>query len=377
MATQRRARSAPPAPPADDPIDPTGDELPNEGALSLLLADLQGAEQAKVTVYRVRRDAPPGYLFATIPEQFSLDELRDVHGGGDFRVYVTGGPRNKMIRNTLIRVEPRATTAAAAPATPADESAALRELAALRRELAERAPAPPPQPAQEGPTFASIATNLPQIITALSGALVALRPPAPPAPPAAAPNEGKLFDVLLRGIELGRELSSGGGDGDGGGILGLVREAFRSPILAQAVAASTQQRRAAPARPPAPPQQPAAPAALPPAAAPAQPPTPEGGDDVMQAILRSELHKLVRKAAAGGDPGLYAELIVDNVPIETLHELLQAPPDPVTALAQVVPEVEQHREWFGQLVDGVRAILAQVAAAEAAGGGGDTPGGEG
>lgn len=60
---------------------------------------------------------------------------------------------------------------------------------------------------------------------------------------------------------------------------------------------------------------------------------------------------LCQKAAAGADPTLYAEIVLDNVPDETLDMLLTRQPTPLDALIAEYPPAAQHREWFAQLID--------------------------
>lgn len=70
------------------------------------------------------------------------------------------------------------------------------------------------------------------------------------------------------------------------------------------------------------------------------------------------LNFLCKKAAAQSDPILYAETVLDNLDDDQLTALLNMQPTPVDALAQIVPEVAQHRQWFDQLLAAVRDALA-------------------
>src|SRR5882672_7225311 len=89
MATRRTA-APPPTPAATQALDELPDERPpGADALSVLMDELAGVGTGSVTVYRAGRNQQLGYLFKCSPEAFSLDELRDVHGGGEFRVFVT------------------------------------------------------------------------------------------------------------------------------------------------------------------------------------------------------------------------------------------------------------------------------------------------
>lgn len=166
-------------------------------------------------------------------------------------------------------------------------------------------------------------------------------------------DEKSGVDMLLEGLRLGRELGGGGGGADWMDLARTGLEAIKPAIEAQA-----QARGAAPAALPAPVQ-----AALPnphPAAAPAPPgqPQPAGADPMIQQLnwLRSQVNLLVGQAAKhaagkGGDPELYAEIMLDNLPAfitpEALLERISAP-DALTQLASIDARVNQFVPWFTQ-----------------------------
>lgn len=56
---------------------------------------------------------------------------------------------------------------------------------------------------------------------------------------------------------------------------------------------------------------------------------------------------LIGRAAAGADPGLYADLVIDNVPESMLRHVLAG--DVVAQLSQIDPRVAQHAQWFRDL----------------------------
>ena len=74
-------------------------------------------------------------------------------------------------------------------------------------------------------------------------------------------------------------------------------------------------------------------------------------------ILAQYLGMLVAKAAAESDPILYAEMVLDNLSDEHLGELLALQPTPVDAFVALVPQVEQYRPWFTELVKAVRDAM--------------------
>lgn len=346
-------RKPPPAAaPAPAPAAPDDDVMAPEDSLSGLLAEIGGGEDASITVYRCGPNQQQTYVFKTTPGAFSLDDLRDKYNGGQFRLYIA---RNGQLwKNRVVSVEPKQVTGVSEPAPSAlsELAAVMREgfvaQANAMRELAQRqAAAPPPPP------FAGM--DLPAIITAISGAVVALKPPAPP--PVPAESASRAIEMFMKGIDMARELRGEGGGGEGG-LMGLVQTAMKSPILAAAVQGAMQQQQALQRQalpPPPPPPSPVSPPA-PPASFASETSDPKPPQDA--SMIAFYLKLLCNKAAAQSDPILYAEMVLDNLDDDQLTALLDMKPTPIDALAQIVPDVAQHREWFDQLLTAVRDALA-------------------
>lgn len=349
MTRPQIARRKPaPADVTDVPADPREEDAPVD-SLQSMLAELGGATSAAITVYRAERGQKQQYVYKCSPDEFSLDVLRDKYNGGNFRLYIS--KNGVLYKNVEVAVEPRHATMEAAPSDAAALAAAMREgferqSAALAAALRTLAAPPPPSP------FAGI--NIPEAITAFSALLGVLRPPPAPMPPP--PDPSSHIDLLLKGIELARELK---GDGDGEpSVMGLLRDLIKSPLAAQAIAATVAAQPAAvshgqlpkpqPPRPPAGPQ-----AKVPPV--PAQPqPQPQG-----QNMLAHYLGLLCAKAAEGSDPTLYADLVLDSVPEEQLRSIMygHGHASTIDALIAMRPDVAAHREWFQMLIDTIDGTL--------------------
>lgn len=333
-------------------------------SLRVLIDELAGATNASITCYRIIKNQPQRYMFKCTPAEFSLDHLREKHGGGDFRLFVVADGR--MVRNVLVAIEPKAMPEGGASL---DVAGILRDGFAqqmtIMREL--RPTAPPP----------ANNTDLPALITAigtvLTPVLTALLKPAPPPPPAPRDSGGSI-EMFIKGVELARDLGGSGGEGEGG-MMGLLQSFLKSPMLAQAAQSYLTH---ATAHPPAThhPGPPAAvrPASLPRPAAPPQPahvagspavpggaphanplPPDDGGAvsslDPRVAMFRAQGYPyLLMRAREGADPALYADWIEDNVPNDLLVEMLSREPDPVTALLAEYPPFNEVREWVQQLV---------------------------
>lgn len=366
MTARKRVPSA--APPADNPVgdaptveQPTIEEVmqgQERDSIASLMAELGGVEGSRCTVYRLRANQPQVYVFACAPHEFSLDNLRDKYNGGEFRIFVTRPGHTGVWRNLRVCVEERA-PGAVPPASDAVVSV-MREGFALQAKamdaMAQRLAAPSGEPV----SMATILRELPALITAAAAALTALRPPVVAAPPASGMNDGRAIDLLLKGVDLARELPARGGGDDDNSLMGMLRELMRSPMLGQAMAATMAQqpRLAAPPTPPVQqmrPQQPQQPQPQPVQQPPAPEPATPGETQV--SMLTYYLGVLVAKARDGADPTLYAELVMDNLPDESLRVLLARQPDTVTALAGDHPGVGEHRAWFEQLVATIRETV--------------------
>ncbi len=331
----------PSASPADDvPAGPAPVD-----SLSEMMSGLQGANTARIHVYRIVKNQPPAYVFECDPTTFSLDDLRDKYNGGEFRLYIMKDSR--LWRNMRVLVEPKQVFHGADPAPPVshvtDMMAMMRDSLAqqttmIRDMLATRAPSP----------FANM--DLPAIITAAAAAITALRPPPAPVSPPAPDVSEKALDMFMRGLEIANTMRDSAPSGDSS-IGGLLRDVLRSPILQSAVQATVQQ-----GQPPRPPQ-PALPnpSAQVSHAKPAEPANPQPQDE--NKVLAYYLGFLVGKAKTGAEPSLYAELVLDNVPDVQLTPMLARGDQLIDYLIEVQPLVAQHREWFVKLIDEINDLL--------------------
>ena len=119
MATNRPTRRplvAPPSSPAVEPLqdDPSGEALGVADDLQSMMAELAGTSSSKVTVYRVVKGQPLGYVFACSPDAFSLDTLRDKYNGGEFRLFISKD--GQLWKNRTVYVEPKQVSQAGEPA---------------------------------------------------------------------------------------------------------------------------------------------------------------------------------------------------------------------------------------------------------------------
>ena len=71
---------------------------------------------------------------------------------------------------------------------------------------------------------------------------------------------------------------------------------------------------------------------------------------------------LINGCTQGGNASSYAEMVIDNAPVETLDAILKLP-DPYAGLLQIAPQIAPHEAWFRELLKDVQAILAEPPAA--------------
>lgn len=343
--------------------DVPGDATPEPDDLQLLMAELAGNQSSNVTVYRTGKGVQRAYVFKCDAASFSLDVLRDKYNGGEFQLFITKDGR--LWKNRTVTIEPPQAVHEPLPPAAPDVVSAMREGFQKQAELMANVvktlavPAPAPKPLLEG-------VNITELVGGIAALLQVLRPPTPV--PQAPPVE-TYINVLMKGIELAKDVKGDGGEGDTS-LLGLVKELIKSPMLSTAMQATLAQAQAqAPAapqrpqvpmrpRPPAPP--PAATAPSTPAASPAQPTPSFAGETSVHPMLPTYLGILVSKAAAQSDPAIYADLVLDNLDDAQLTQLLGAEPTPVDWLATINPGVNTHRVWFETLVRLIDEALETV-----------------
>lgn len=321
-------------------------------ALSTLFEELAGVSNARVTVYRATRNQPQAYMFSCSPEAFSLDDLRDKYNGGEFRLYITRDGR--PWRNLRVNVEPKQRGAEPdAPAPVSELAAVMREgftqqMELMKQLVAARAPS--------SFDWRVIAELVPQVIAALR---LIVPQPAPSPPPA----ETHAIDMLMKGFELARELRSEASGDDG--LLGVVRDLLKSPLLAQAVAAQQAQpvvprvvRPAAVTPAVTPPAQPAA--SVPPVTSPSGLTALKEKQDMTPpdkyAALKLYASFILQKARAEADPALYADLVLDNAPDDLLNEI-RSNPKILDEVCANVPDLIPARAWMAELVEIIREAL--------------------
>lgn len=310
------------------------DATPDDVAVNSLLSEIAGDVNSSVTVYRTGPNQKNKFLFKCHPGDFSLEQLRDEYGGGDFRLYITKA--GALYKNVGVSIEPprRVPEQSAPKVVTPDLVDALREmqrqnteqmqLFMLKMTEAMRANIPPPiDPiAMQNQLLAQLA-SMKNLFSRDEG-----------------PRENPL-DNILKGIELAKSLQPAPvGEANTTDVLMEAIRTFGKP-LAEGVARLQETASDSSRREPSP--------------IPAQPAVKKGHPD-MNVVLRMQLKMLVAKARLSSDPALYADLILDSVAEEQVRAFLLKP-TAIDDLIQINPEVAAVRPWFEAVITEIRAAL--------------------
>lgn len=207
----------------------------------------------------------------------------------------------------------------------------------------------------------------------------------------AAPAEASgaaMIGTIREAMTLARDMG-GAGVEKTTGLWDVIRAVIENPQIidaVKAVAENMQAQTRVPVRPAAPPPRAiaAAPVASPPMPA-ASPPMAAGGDDerkpadphaMVQQYLQTWVPLLVIKAKADGDPALYAELVLDNMPPDLVRIMINQPGF-LDALTQQFPDIATSRQWFDELLAEMKKQTQDAGENEAVRGEGDGPGAAG
>lgn len=346
----------------------SGDEPGAQNSpLELMLSQLSATDGGLVLVYRVPeqndRDLTEIYTGKIPFSAFGgtldglMDYLRDSCGGGKFNLRIGDKAGHWKGRQFTVRVErPAAAPAAAAPAA---------------------APAPVVQASPkitDNPHFGRAlelgVTGIFGLLTAMatrggnSGGgvtvadLVALQQ---------ANKQPDVFDSLeklarVKELLLPADAPTAPSSG-GTSMMDLFRSALNAvPSLLQAAqgGAMAQQQPGEPAALPPPQHTPesgeAAPESAPAQQQPAAP-APAGGinEQARQAVL---IDMLLRGASNGSPAAAYAYMVDDALGPDVVEQLL-AQPNPSVVVLGMFPALQPHAEWVGELVEGLRLLVAE------------------
>lgn len=193
-------------------------------------------------------------------------------------------------------------------------------------------------------------------------------------PPASRTPIGELKDLLsLAELLRGKRDEAAAGDdagGDGDNWLTTAIKTFGPPLVAAATTPAAPPQLAPRPMPIAPPPQNAPPQAAPPTGAPAPqlaprpvPAAPAPGSNPLAPLLGL----LLRGATSSGDPAAYASVALDL--LGDYAPVLLERADALDQLMAMAPAAVPHREWFAELLEAAREMLAESPEESPQGGG--------
>lgn len=328
------------------------DATPDEEALEGLLAEFTGGTDFSVNVYKQNEGANNiAFLFKTTPQEMTggdiMEKVRDAYGSGDYRLHVRDGQR--IVKNKGFSVvAPEKPDPGAVQQNNNLEMVAMMQgfltsqatmfqttMGAMAEAMKGREPPPPPDP---------IAMQ-----TALINSLVAMKQIAAPETPAKDPVE-----MLVQGLTLAQQLNPKEGETNSTDVLLAGIKEF-GPAIAQATTMGMN----APGAPGAPG---AAPGGAPMMGPPGQPAAVDAAKEremgIRSMLQKQQLNFLIKQAEAGKDPGLYAELLLDQIGAPAVLDFV-GKEDCYEKLLAIEPAIEAYRPWFEALRTAILEITRE------------------
>lgn len=331
------------------PVRP--DDEPDDVALSNVIADLGGAIDAKVNVYRLEGPKGSSFVGSFDPASFSIEEIQASYGPGEYKVHVRKDGR--LVANRIVRVAAPKHSQFAATSAPAQEIGRIAE--AMQTGFQSMAQMIAQSMQTLAQTIAQSQNNqktTEQMLREMALMKEILGGSQPQRDP---------FELFQKGIEFAKDLIPREGEVSPSEIVLEALKTFGKPI-AEAVTAKNplaeMQAQMAGLANPAPqilPQIPVQTSAPESAPASAEPQNVNVGDNQM---IKYYLKLLAQLAAEDRDPGLYAELIIDQAPEVVIKDVLSKP-DPATYLASMEPSLVPHLEWLKLLIEEVKALTTE------------------
>lgn len=335
----------------DEDIDVDGMPELDEDELSMALGEMEDAGGAIVRVERLREGKRPQFAGELSAAGFSLSLLQERFGGGDYALTLLDRSRRYRKRSTVSVDAPLVSAVKDdAPLSGLEKltqavMASMKqqqEMIALLMSRGQATATPIIDPQVMRTQLLQDLSLMKQIVGGGQGV-----------------GPDKLIEVLKAGMDIARDAAAGG-EGD---VMSVISKAV--DVLGQPLADMMRANTATPAAQPVGMVMPVLPIAgeVSPAAKQRDNQQPKGGGMNVQQALKF----LVAKASAGADPGLYADLILDNVDPEVLGRLLSG--DVVASLSKFDARVSAHAQWFREL----GAMLSEALRTDDAGTGSESP----
>lgn len=318
----------------------------------------------QVFIYRVetggKKDTP---LFTCSPIELPVyDRVTKDYGTGDYksRIY-----RNKKLFRVLpFRCEAPINTTPKIPNEDTAINSAVGGQIGLLQSLVDRVSQTPPVPVQNNPM------EMIEVMSRMMETVTRMMPQQAPAPAAPGFDPMQMFELVLRGMEMGKD-NSGGSESN---VIDLIRDVLKgvdlgdiltAPQIAtppQRIAGPQPSRTDAAGRPTTgsiPADQMGAPA-MPEGETPGpelKAERPEEIDPIVGGTI-AHLAQFIPHAQRGADPALYADVILDNAPRDAIMHVVTYP-DIETIFQASNPLIAENWAWFDALLNELREALSE------------------
>jgi hypothetical protein len=333
--------------PADvETVEVTETDGENADKLAAIIEALSDApldDNWTADVYVVEKGQSPEFIWRVPASDVATlrERVRDepALGSGTYRVIVR---QNEIIRQCgnfrVRRLDVRQPVPVVAqPAPGHDMIAVLLQRMEQQNQMMLEIMRRPAQPSPAGDPFQQL-ERLSAVMANLQG------------------NKGDTaMGLVMQGVTLATQLEKTA-SGDGGGIAGMVEKFLESPALGELMKAFAAAR-AAPVPPAA-----GAPGAIvvrPSNGAASAVAASSPAADAGQMELAGQLQFLCQRAAANNDPEPYAKMLMDLMPPAYLDMALRQP-NPFADFHGICPDMLKFPEWFQEMLDIIRDIVADA-----------------
>lgn len=289
-----------------------------------------------IKVYRVElKTGKSSWLFNCQPEELPImEKLRDSYGTGIYQVRVY--KNQKLNRRFNYQIE--------APKIVERQQNNNNDIASILKSITENNQKQFDQMRQLMLEIAATkqATVLPQqafnpmeMMMGMVSMMTQLKTLMP-----VASSGGDNVNLVLKGMEIMKDFQGGGSETT---LMDVVRDLIKSPMLEKVIETTTANPNPPKVRKPSQPQ-----ISLPQTTQTTQTTQTKQEGEQVNPIIKGYINTLVKKAATGSDPELYAEFILDNVPEKLIRENILRD-DLMEFIIGINPEAANYPDWFGEL----------------------------
>lgn len=323
-------------------IDGEEDEDQQLDALEGMISEFAGAADAVVNVYRQGEGKNMSFLFRTNPGEMTggeiMERCRDRFGTGDYRIHIRKGPR--LVANKPFSVEAeKEDVKEEAKSNGLDMLAFITMMQENNKQtmtMFTEAMKAFAGSQNNAPTFDPVAAQ-----ASLMQQLAALKQMSEPK------DQSKdAVAMLIQGLTLAKELGPKDGDTNSSDILLEGIRQFAPALVQGAQAMKDRAPGNAALAPPGDPQS-VADAAK------------EREMGMRQMMLRQQLGFLVKNAADGKNPELYAELLLDQLGEKIVLEFV-GQPDALEKLVAINADVATYSQWFEALRNSILELTGDT-----------------